>query len=512
MIDDVWDTYRSEEFPEAMRLASHRLVDHAGIDLIHIAGLSLMQMHRYEEGIILLRAAAVLRPNASYIYTNAAFMVEQLGLPDDLEFFTSRGLRDFPDDPMLRRQHANIPLLRQDYRSAIVAYQGLLASDPDDDRAHLNLATTYRVLGDLTQSEKHFDKAVALESNATFCIGRAALYGDQGRIEDAIAILEGVKDWDAKFMLALSLLSIGDYKRGFELHRDRWYSIQFNRNTIPPRPFDRLEQIIGKPVVVLREGGFGDVFQFMRYLPKLAKYTGQHVLFHALPSEMRLLRANLPPEVRLQSVVDVSTIAVSLSYEHTTALLDLPYLFGTTVETIPAPIPYIHVPDDAIAAQRLPPSQLKRVGLAWAGGGTTGVNQRAYDGHRSIKLCELSSLADVADIEFINLQFGQHAEDHGMSLTRVLTANGDWLDTAAIVAQLDLVISVDTAIVHLSAAMGRPTWLLSRFNPCWRWLRNRPTSLWYPGVVRVFGQTVYGDWSATIADLRRELEIWSKVA
>lgn len=509
-MQNVVDAFERGDWENTCQLATNELISHAGLDLLHISGLSHMQMHQFETGMILLKAVIAFQPSAVHMYSNAAQAAEQIGRIDDLAFFVEQGLTAFPNDEKLRRQQGNLCLMRMDYPRALHIYLGLLADDPNNVAVLINLGNTYRVLNEFGLAESYFTTAAKLEPNNTLLlIGRASLYGDLGRIPEAISMLEGMSDNDAQYILALYLLAIGDYERGWRLHRNRWDCLLFKGITRPLRNCDRLEQIKGQKIVVLREGGFGDVFQFIRYLPALAKLASE-IIMHATPSDLSLLQANVPSNVTIQSVLSTSstqfTCYIPDVNTYTIALLDLPYLFGTTLNTIPATLPYIKVPAKNLKQCRLPFTHKKRVGLTWAGGGTTGLNERPYDAQRSIDLHEFARFADLStEIEFINLQFGAHADDLGFETTRVLELSGEWADTAVIIAQLDLIISVDTAIVHLAAAMGKPTWLLSRFNPCWRWLCNRGDNPWYPNVLKVFGQATYGNWGPTLDHVHTEL-------
>jgi Glycosyltransferase family 9 (heptosyltransferase) len=510
MMQKILDAFAREDWIETRRLAADALVAHDGLDLMHIAGLALMQLRDFEAGMTLLKAVVALHPSSVAMYINAAHVAEQLSMLDDLAFFTEHGLRFFPDDPTLQRQRGNLYLLRMDYPRAKQIYQDLLTINPDNVAARINLGNTYRMLTDFAAANEQFIAAAWLEpDNSLLRVARASLYGDLARVPDAIAMLEGVEDWDARYMLASFLLASGDYTRGWLLHRDRWHCLLFKGITKPPRDCDDLALITGQKIALMREGGFGDVFQFLRYVPAIAKLASE-VVIHATRSDFSLLQANVPDNVSVHLTTSSSKATfgynIPTSCVYTIALFDLPFLFNTTVDNIPATLPYMQVPRKDRERPRLPTTIKKRVGLTWAGASMTGLNERPYDAQRSIKLSEFAKFAKFApNIEFINLQLGPRASDVGLNTTRVLTDNCTWGETAAILAQLDLVISVDTAIVHLAAAMGKPTWLLSRFNPCWRWLRNQPTSPWYPGM-RVFGQTSFGNWSPIIDEVYTALQ------
>jgi len=193
-------------------------------------------------------------------------------------------------------------------------------------------------------------------------------------------------------------------------------------------------------------------------------------------------------------------------------MMSLPFIFGTLLETIPAKIPYLKIADETRQewAPKLKDKSGFKVGLVWAGNPRENqINAHMADRRRSIDLEMLRPLFDIRGIRFYNLQMGAKAAqiDRCGLRDRFIDLMGDvkdFEDTGAIVEHLDLVISVDTSVVHLAAGMGKPVWVLSRFDACWRWLENRPDSPWYP-TVRVFGQPSYGDWGAVIEAVRQAL-------
>ena len=191
--------------------------------------------------------------------------------------------------------------------------------------------------------------------------------------------------------------------------------------------------------------------------------------------------------------------------------MSLPLYFATTVEAIPAELPYLSVPPERLSRwhQRLPASGLK-VGLVWKGSAL-----HSNDHNRSLSsLSLLAPLWSVPGVNFISLQKGQGEEEAaappaGQPILHLGSDIVDFADAAAIVAQLDLVICIDTAIAHLAGALNKPCWvLLPATGADWRWLRDRPDSPWYPNVIRLFRQTKPGDWSATIEDVARSLASW----
>jgi hypothetical protein len=248
-------------------------------------------------------------------------------------------------------------------------------------------------------------------------------------------------------------------------------------------------------VLLTHEQGFGDTLQFCRYIPLLAA-RGARIVLAVPPPLQRLLGT-------LQGVSEmVPTDSKLPPYHWHCPMMSLPRVFGTTLETIPAAIPYLTA-DPALVedwAARLPPRRGVRVGLVWAGqarpwlpGFTT------LDTRRSTSLARFAPFGAIEGVQFISLQAGTSASEArtpppGLVLHDPMPSVTDFADTAAIIANLDLVISVDTSVVHLAGALGKPVFLLDRYDNCWRWLSGRTDSPWYPRL-RIFRQTRIGDWA-----------------
>jgi ADP-heptose:LPS heptosyltransferase len=190
-------------------------------------------------------------------------------------------------------------------------------------------------------------------------------------------------------------------------------------------------------------------------------------------------------------------------------MMSLPHLFDTVLETVPNKVPYLQVHPE-IQAKWMPQFadvEGFKVGLVWAGGIKIGFRDR----RRSISLEQMKPWLDIEGVQFYSLQKDNAAKqiaELGFKhrLTDLMSDVRDFADTAAIIQNLDLVISVDTAVAHLAGGLGKPVWILSRYDADWRWLQNRPTSPWYP-TARIFGQPALGDWDSVIADVSHELKV-----
>jgi hypothetical protein len=263
-------------------------------------------------------------------------------------------------------------------------------------------------------------------------------------------------------------------------------------------PLSRIGDLVGRTVLVTHEEGFGDTLQFMRYLPLLAEH-GVRVLAWVPKPLVRILQS-------VDGVAEVLSGDIAFPpFDYHCPFVSLPRVFDTTLATIPNAVPYMAVDPTLVEqwAERLPREGL-RVGLVWAGQGRPYLpGFDVVDARRSMTLDTLKPLAAVTDAHFITLQVGAAAEQarnppSGLALNDPMSQVTDFADTAAIVANLDVVVSVDTSVVHLAGAMGKPVLLLDRYDNCWRWLSNRLDSPWYP-TLRIFRQKRLGEWEPVVA-------------
>ena len=267
--------------------------------------------------------------------------------------------------------------------------------------------------------------------------------------------------------------------------------------TLLPTLGQASDALAGRTVLVWHEEGFGDTLHFIRYVPMLAALGARVIAW--VPPELGRLLAAVP------GLVGIVTDGAALPpFDWHCPVFSLPRVFATTLATIPSSTPYLRADPALVAAwrDRLPAATGRlRIGLAWAGQARPWVPGFALvDARRSMTLTDLAPLAAVEGVRFISLQKGPaatQARPPGLDLFDPMGAVTDFADTAAIVAQLDGVISVDTAIVHLAGGLGRPVIMLDRTDPCWRWLADRSDSPWYP-TLRICRQNAPGDWASAL--------------
>lgn len=322
----------------------------------------------------------------------------------------------------------------------------------------------------------------------------------QGRYEEASNCYESVltvapDHAKARYNRAIHLLRAGKIAAGFADYEARFAAIKNADGRIYPQPRWDGSRLDGRSILVYGEQGLGDAIQFSRYLPQVAKLGGRVVL-EVQPPLVSLL-STLPG---VESVVAKSGLPPVTDCH--IPLLSLPHLFGTTLDTVPAQIPYL-VPDPsktAVWRKMLADDTQFRVGLVWRGSSTN-----PMDRDRSCPLAELTSLLAVSGVSFYSLQVGPASHEiatisQSTGLIDSTEQLGDFSDTAALVANLDLVISVDTAVAHLAGAMGKPVWTMLAHTPDWRWMLERNDSPWYP-TMRLFRQPRPGDWQPVVGEI-----------
>jgi hypothetical protein len=314
----------------------------------------------------------------------------------------------------------------------------------------------------------------------------------------------------AQFGLACCHLLNGDFVRGWQSYEGRWNTADLGtakRRFVQPLWLGA-EDIAGKTILLHAEQGFGDTLHFCRYVP-LAAARGAHVILE-VPSALRELMRTLPCEVQI-----VSQGGPLPAFDMHCPLLSLPLAFGTRIDTIPAQVPYLSATGAAreVWRDRVGSRDNLKVGLVWAGAPRKfQANANRHDRQRSIRFDQLSPILDVEGCDFYSLQKGDEAvaqlhdsarRDRVIDWTNDLR---DFTDTAGLIENLDLVITVDTSVAHLTGALGKPLWLLNRYDGCWRWLLDRDDSPWYPGA-RLFRQDETREWEPVIAQLSAALKI-----
>lgn len=510
-------------------------------------GNALEDKGQIAEAIAAFRQAIALKPNYAEAHSNLGNVLKETGQLGE----AIAAYRDaIAFMPSLAEAHSNLGTVLQaegQMDQAIAAYRNAIALMPSFAEAHNNLASALIDKGNLDEAIAICRDAIALKPNCSEARRNAgtALLG-KGRVDEAIAsfsqaaalkpncpkaraylgaalLTKGQVDEaiagfrravaldpnfaEAHFTLALALLLRGNFREGWEEYEWRWRMkcvASLRRNWIQPQ-WDG-SHLARRTILLHAEQGFGDAIQFVRYLPLVHEHGGK-IIVECQPELQRLLQAmapGLPVVVRGQPLP---------AFDIHCPLLSLPRIFATDLTNIPRNVPYLRskATDAGVWRDRLVcHSSSTKVGLVWAGDPRPhqpDANQ--IDRRRSMPLAGLAPLAGVPGVTFVSLQKGAPAAQaqtppNGMTLLDWTNALHDFADTAALVECLDLVISVDTSVAHLAGALGKPVWLLNRFDTCWRWLLDRENSPWYP-TMRIFRQPKPGDWDSVISRVADEL-------
>jgi tetratricopeptide (TPR) repeat protein len=438
-------------------------------------GNALIKTGRSVEAVESFVACLRLAPDFGAAYVNLACTLRTLGLLEQARSMAELGVRYLPSVAEAKICLADILHDSSDYAAAVALYRQALDITPDHPGALSNLGNALNALGCLSDALVLHERAVAaVPDEAEF-----------------------------HFSLAAALLAAGDYARGWGEYEWRW-----RRSQAEPRGFGetwRGDELAGRTILLHAEQGLGDTLQFVRYVPLVAARGGRVVLEVQAPL-VRLMQ-NMPGSAKVIARGDVLP-----DFDTHCPLLSLPRIFGTRLDTIPASFPYLCADPTTAATWRRKLAADDgglRVGLVWAGS-THSDDPGAHliDQRRSLTATDFAPLFDLPSVHFVSLQMreslGQASKLTDGRVLDPMSAVTDFADTAAIVANLDLVISVDTSVAHLAGALGRHVWLLSRFDGCWRWLKDRDDSPWYPGM-RIYRQTRPGDWLSVVERIRDDL-------
>ncbi|WP_109476444.1 tetratricopeptide repeat-containing glycosyltransferase family protein [Paraburkholderia sp. C35] len=463
------------------------------------------------------RRALSIKPDLTKALNNLGLVLRDLKREPEAEAAFLRALAIAPDYVTARNNLGVMLWQLKRLPEAETAYRDVVSRKPGDASAHNNLGLLLLELNRLPEAEAACREALALNADVPEAHNNLGnVLWQQGRIEDAIAAYRQAlalrPDYvGAKANLALPLLCIGDYAQGWALYESRYHEAIGTRSVYPPPvpyPQWRGEPLHGKSLLVWPEQGFGDCLQFCRYVSML-KARGAAKVSVACQSPLQRLFESLEGVDAVYSLDGESSIQ---AHDYWCFMLSLPMLFGTTVDTIPAPMPYLRAP--AALAQhwrnRLP-AEGRKVGLVWAGDPRPhDPSSNAIDQRRSLTALSYLPLLRVPGVTFVSLQKGAATRPQIGQLPAEyrpfdpMDEVQDFADTAAIVENLDLVITVDTSMAHLAGALNRPVWILSRYDACWRWFRDRDDSPWYP-TARLFRQIAPNDWDDVVARVAHAL-------
>ncbi len=440
----------------------------------YILGKIYQEKGQIEESIHCYKKVIKYDPLFALAYFNLGETLQDEGRLDEAVTFYRRVLELNPNCADACNNIGIILNEKGQYDEAIKCYQKALQLNPNFESPYNNLAIVFKNKGNLDEAIKHYQKALQL--NPTHAVIH---YG-----------------------LSMTFLLNGNFQEGLKEYEWRWKTkdfIQYCRNF--PKPLWNGSEIKGLTILLQYEQGLGDTIQFIRYAPLIAQ-KGAKVIVDCQRELVSLIK-------NAEGIQRVIMQGEELpEFDVYCPLLSLPLIFNATLETIPSKVPYIMV--ESLLAQKWKDkiqydNSCIKIGLVWAG-----KPEHKNDRNRSCPLDVFSPLSELRDVSFYSLQKGEAAKQaenppRGMKLIDYTEEISDFSDTAALIENLDLVLSVDTSVVHLAGALGKPVWTLLPFAPDWRWMLNRDDSPWYP-TIRLFRQPIPGDWNSVIEKVSEEIQ------
>lgn len=470
-------------FGEALHSSERALSSREGFAEAHNnRGVALAGLERPEDALASYGQALQLRPAYADAYTNRGNALQDLGRFAEALADHDRAIRLKPDfaEAYTNRGNALQDLGR--FGEALADHDRAIELKPELVQAHTNRGNALSNLGRFTEGLSSFDRAIEL----------------------------GPEHAEAYWSKAICKLLIGDLAEGWRLHEWRWKNSSLR---MAPRNFSQPlwlgnEAIAGKTLLLYAEHGLGDAIQFCRYVP-MAEKLGAKVILEVPSSLVSLTRT-----LRCGCAV-VETGGELPPFDAQCPLMSLPLAFGTTLETVPADVPYLYADEEKSAywRQRLMHSNKLKVGLVWSTGHDERRKSVAEQKRRDIPLSALECL-NIDGVDFYSLQIGAAAVSElrtlessnwgGPKIADYTGGISDFADTAALVVNLDLIITVCTSVAHLAGALGKETWVLLQRRADWRWLLDRTDSPWYP-TVTLFRQPSFNDWASVVAVVRQRL-------
>jgi Flp pilus assembly protein TadD len=490
-------------------------------DCLHFLGVIFYQRGDYAEAVRLIVPALRQKPDDALALHNLGSALAMQGRRAEALASFSHAIAARPDYPDAYVHRGNVLRELGRNKEAIESYDDALVLRQDLAEAHCgrgHALTGLRRFDDAIQSH---GRALGLQPNlAEAHCGRGVAYAETGLIEEALADFERAQKLrpnyaEAYVNEAMYRLVLGDFERGFEKYEWRWATSQLRghkRDFAQPQ-WRGAEDIRGKTILLHAEQGLGDTIQFARYVPALAARGARVIL--EVQGPLQALITTVPGGAQVIAAGDPLP-----NFDVHCPLLSVPLAFGTRLDTIPHDVPYLSAPAEKVTAwrTRLGERTRPRIGLVWAGNPRKELpNVNRIDGERSMAVDQLAPLFDVEACSFYSLQKGDDAVKQlreGAWRSRVIDFTDDlrdFSDTAALIENLDLVIAVDTSVLHLAGALGRPVWLMNRFNTCWRWLRGRDDSPWYPSL-RQFRQDAAKNWDPVVRRVARALRHYAQTA
>ena len=484
-------------------------------------GVVLQELGRTEEALASYDKAISLYSNNAKAHFNRGNALKELRGFDEAIISYKNAISLEPNWPEAYCNQGNILHTLNRFDEAVISLKKAIQLNPGYAEAYSNLGNSLQEWGQLEESLENYDKAIQISPYLIDAhSNRGVLLQKLGRIDEALesynkAIQINPNLADIQFNKSIALLLSGDFEQGFKNYEWREKNeilagAPHKRNFSQPLWLgDR--SIKNKTILLYSEQGLGDTIQFSRYIP-LVKELGAKVILEVQAPLIELFKEG-------QSSFEVYVNGSNLPhFDFRCPLMSLPLAFKTNIHSIPNNFPYINANQNKVAYwyKKLSSEKGLKVGLVWNGGFRPGQpNLWSVNERRNIPVEKFCNAFNNLRVNFYSLQKGEPAESEIALLEEKLWPNhnffnyanelNDFSDTAGLIGNLDLIISVDTSTAHLAAAMGKPVWLLNRFDTCWRWLLNRNDSPWYPSL-KLYRQDKLGDWDSVLVNIKSDLE------
>lgn len=479
------------------------------VELLTLSGAFARQSGDLQGALALFCRAATTASALPELHNNVGVILEELGRHGDALGSYREALRLKPDYCEASCNMANALKSLGRNEEALAGYRAALASNPANEDAHYNLANTLRLEGRWQEAVESYGNLVALApGHLSGWINLGGALMALNRFEPAIealgrALQVDSDSVDAHWNLALALLATGDYRQGWREYQWRLKDAASFAPGFAGRPMWDGSPLAGRTLLLRAEQGFGDALQFFRYAPLLAG-QGATVVLECRPELLTLFASQT--QTQTPAIRFFAAGAEPPPFDCFAYLMSLPFLLGTTLANLPAPTRYLEADPGLIShwGERMQGGGAFKVGVVWAG--SAGYKNDRY---RSLTPELLAPLAGLPGIKIYPLQLGGAAGElaahtFGGAVGDLMGGVRDFSDTAAIIANLDLVLSVDTAVAHLAGALGKRVFLMLPFSCDWRWLGDRADSPWYP-TMRLYRQQKQGEWEPVIAAIARDL-------
>jgi tetratricopeptide (TPR) repeat protein len=485
-------------------------------------GNALRELKRWPEALSSYDRALFLRPAHPQAHLNRGIVLAVLGQREAsiASFEAAIAL-----DGNLSEAYynlANALCSQRKWHAALAGFDRAIALSPHSAAAHANRGLVLYELRRLDESLASSERAIAIKpdhlealcNRGNVLLAKRQLAAALSSFDQALRI--NPNHAAGRVNRAHALLLAGDYEKGWADYAWRWkdqssWVAQEDRGFSQPQWLGA-EPITGKTILLHSEQGYGDTIQFCRYATLVANLGAKVIL--EVPAALVTLLSSL------RGAVHVMARGERLpDFDMFCPLLNLPLALRTTVSTIPAQVPYLSESEDLrrVWSQKLGTRKRARIGLVWSSGFRPAQPELWSDNaRRNIPLASFAAFKDL-DADFYSLQKGEAAEAeldelnaqgwHGPKIQNLAGELADFADSAALIEQLDLVISVDTSVAHLAGALSKPVWVLIRFDACWRWLLDREDSPWYPSA-RLYRQRQPDDWGSVMSEVVHDLGEW----